>query len=342
LGKGLYNNPWFGRGSSTTTPGSARELYNNPWFGKGSSTTTPGSGKELYNNPWFGKGALQQPLVRQGSSTTTPGSARELYNNPWFGKLNLLPRSPGATQRPDLGPKDVPAFGVREELLFGDCATKVHQDMADAVNLMTTVKEQRGQELTKEQRKWVDRYRPRYQKALRALDRRMPGGKGGGGQGGRRGLWGAKWGGREGAGQSGRPKGSLRERWERSPTSPSQYQRTPARKEDPREGQGGQEGRGKGRGEGGGRGRGRGSGGRGRREGERGGGGRGGGRTGEGKRESCSRRGRQEPFWYVSREVAALWDIFPRHTVPQLRRFIIRRTSTGFRHHTQPVAGGED
>ncbi|CAJ2648362.1 unnamed protein product [Trifolium pratense] len=59
------------------------------------------------------------------------------YCDPRAGILNLASKLPPHVIKPDLGPKTYIAYGIKEELGRGDSVTKLHCDMADAVNILT-------------------------------------------------------------------------------------------------------------------------------------------------------------------------------------------------------------
>ena len=60
-----------------------------------------------------------------------------LYTNPVSGMLNLTTMLPEHCCRPDLGPKSYLATGRYEEHDDGtDSVTKLHLDMADAINVL--------------------------------------------------------------------------------------------------------------------------------------------------------------------------------------------------------------
>uniref|UniRef100_A0A2P2LJI3 JmjC domain-containing protein n=2 Tax=Rhizophora mucronata TaxID=61149 RepID=A0A2P2LJI3_RHIMU len=59
------------------------------------------------------------------------------YSDPKAAILNVAVMFPPSLVKPDLGPKTYIAYGTREELGRGDSVTKLHCDMADAVNILT-------------------------------------------------------------------------------------------------------------------------------------------------------------------------------------------------------------
>ncbi|XP_076899427.1 lysine-specific demethylase JMJ26-like [Bidens hawaiensis] len=61
----------------------------------------------------------------------------QVCTDPRTGFLNLAVKLPPAVIKPDLGPKTYIAYGMAEELGRGDSVTKLHCDMADAVNILT-------------------------------------------------------------------------------------------------------------------------------------------------------------------------------------------------------------
>ena len=58
------------------------------------------------------------------------------YTNPVDGPLNLSCRLPKEWVPPDLGPKSYVAYGREEQKGAGDSVTRLHRDMADAVNVL--------------------------------------------------------------------------------------------------------------------------------------------------------------------------------------------------------------
>ncbi|GAB2233588.1 hypothetical protein Droror1_Dr00002814 [Drosera rotundifolia] len=58
------------------------------------------------------------------------------YTHPHRGIINLTTKIPAGSLKPDLGPKTYIAHGVMQELGRGDSVTKLHYNMADAVNIL--------------------------------------------------------------------------------------------------------------------------------------------------------------------------------------------------------------
>lgn len=58
------------------------------------------------------------------------------YTNPKTGPLNLANDFPQKGRPPDLGPKSYIAYGRKDERGLGDSVTRLHVDMADAVNVL--------------------------------------------------------------------------------------------------------------------------------------------------------------------------------------------------------------
>ncbi|KAK9725130.1 hypothetical protein RND81_05G124200 [Saponaria officinalis] len=61
----------------------------------------------------------------------------KVYTHPCDGALNLASKWPSDCMKADLGPKTYIAYGLPQELGFGDLVTKLHCDMADVVNILT-------------------------------------------------------------------------------------------------------------------------------------------------------------------------------------------------------------
>ncbi|WJX57180.1 hypothetical protein P8452_42765 [Trifolium repens] len=56
------------------------------------------------------------------------------YCDPQAGILNLATKLPPRVIKPDLGPKTYLGYGIKEELGRGESVTKLHCDMADAID----------------------------------------------------------------------------------------------------------------------------------------------------------------------------------------------------------------
>jgi lysine-specific demethylase 3 len=56
------------------------------------------------------------------------------YTHPKYGNLNLLSKLPEYILKPDLGPKACIAYGMREELGWGDSVIKLHSNLFDVVS----------------------------------------------------------------------------------------------------------------------------------------------------------------------------------------------------------------
>ncbi|KAK1426058.1 hypothetical protein QVD17_14726 [Tagetes erecta] len=62
------------------------------------------------------------------------------YTNPVNGYLNVAVRLPDLSLKPDMGPKMDIAYGVEEEMEYGDSVTKLHYEKSDTVNVLTHTK----------------------------------------------------------------------------------------------------------------------------------------------------------------------------------------------------------
>ncbi|KAK9068351.1 hypothetical protein SSX86_012462 [Deinandra increscens subsp. villosa] len=62
------------------------------------------------------------------------------YTHPDDGYLNMTVKLPDLSLKPDMGPKMDIAYGVEEELGYGDSVTKLHYEKSDTVNVMTHAK----------------------------------------------------------------------------------------------------------------------------------------------------------------------------------------------------------
>ncbi|XP_076895110.1 lysine-specific demethylase JMJ26-like [Bidens hawaiensis] len=62
------------------------------------------------------------------------------YTNSHNGYLDLAAKLPDLSSKPNMGPKTDIAYGVEEELEYGNSVTKLHYDKSDTVNVMTHTK----------------------------------------------------------------------------------------------------------------------------------------------------------------------------------------------------------
>ncbi|KAK9145591.1 hypothetical protein Sjap_005494 [Stephania japonica] len=98
---------------------------------------------------WPSSSSFDDRLPRHGAEFVSALPYSE-YTNPKKGLLNLAAKLPDKCLKPDLGPKTYIAYGLAEELgIGGDSVTKLHCDMADAVNILTHTTEVK---VTKSQR----------------------------------------------------------------------------------------------------------------------------------------------------------------------------------------------
>ncbi|KAG9449367.1 hypothetical protein H6P81_009332 [Aristolochia fimbriata] len=85
---------------------------------------------------WPPSDLFEERLPRHFDEFVTALPFRE-YTDPVSGILNLAVKLPVEVLKPDLGPKTYIGYGMAEELGRGDSVTKLHCDMADAVNVLT-------------------------------------------------------------------------------------------------------------------------------------------------------------------------------------------------------------
>ncbi|KAJ8647439.1 hypothetical protein MRB53_000462 [Persea americana] len=85
---------------------------------------------------WPPSALFEERLPRHGAEFISALPYKE-YTHPKLGNLNLAVKLPEESLKPDLGPKTYIAYGVFEELGRGDSVTKLHCDVADAVNVLT-------------------------------------------------------------------------------------------------------------------------------------------------------------------------------------------------------------
>ncbi|XP_020247102.1 lysine-specific demethylase JMJ25-like isoform X2 [Asparagus officinalis] len=84
---------------------------------------------------WPSSTNFEERLARHGAEFNAALPFKE-YTDPRSGILNLAVKLPKRVIKPDLGPKSYIAYGFSEELGRGDSVTKLHCDMADAVNIL--------------------------------------------------------------------------------------------------------------------------------------------------------------------------------------------------------------
>ncbi|KAK9122046.1 hypothetical protein Syun_019663 [Stephania yunnanensis] len=85
---------------------------------------------------WPSSSSFEDRLPRHGAEFVSALPYSD-YTNPKSGILNLATKIPDRCAKPDLGPKTYIAYGLAEEFGLGDSVTKLHCDMADAVNILT-------------------------------------------------------------------------------------------------------------------------------------------------------------------------------------------------------------
>lgn len=99
----------------------------------------PGGWPILYKlKDWPPQMQFEVRLPRHGGEFLASLPYQE-YTDPKAGLLNLATKLPKKAVKPDLGPKTYIAYGLREELGYGDSVTKLHCDMSDAVLLHHTL-----------------------------------------------------------------------------------------------------------------------------------------------------------------------------------------------------------
>uniref|UniRef100_A0A0C9RXT6 TSA: Wollemia nobilis Ref_Wollemi_Transcript_5242_3829 transcribed RNA sequence n=1 Tax=Wollemia nobilis TaxID=56998 RepID=A0A0C9RXT6_9CONI len=111
---------------------------------------------------WPPSNFFEERLPRHGAEFINALPFHE-YTHPKWGLLNLAAKLPENCLKPDLGPKTYIAYGTLEELGRGDSVTKLHCDMADAVNVLTHTAEVKFSG-------WQQVKIDKIQKSYRALD----------------------------------------------------------------------------------------------------------------------------------------------------------------------------
>ncbi|KAF5939505.1 hypothetical protein HYC85_023764 [Camellia sinensis] len=87
---------------------------------------------------WPSSNSFEEHLPRHAAKFIDCLPFKE-YTHPRFGFFNLAVKLPLTTLKPDLGPKIDIAYGVDQELGYGDSLTKLRCNMADAVIILTRV-----------------------------------------------------------------------------------------------------------------------------------------------------------------------------------------------------------
>ncbi|KAH9322173.1 hypothetical protein KI387_016812, partial [Taxus chinensis] len=111
---------------------------------------------------WPPSNFFEERLPRHGAEFINALPFHE-YTHPNWGLLNLVAKLPENFLKSDLGPKTYIAYGTLEELGRGDSVTKLHCDMADAINVLTHTAEVKFPG-------WQQVKIDKIQKSFRALD----------------------------------------------------------------------------------------------------------------------------------------------------------------------------
>ncbi|CAL5354369.1 unnamed protein product [Camellia sinensis] len=107
---------------------------------------------------WPSSNSFEERLPRHAAEFIDCLPFKE-YMHPRFGFFNLAVKLPLTTLKPDLGPKIDIAYGVDQELGYGDSVTKLRCNMADAVIILTQVN---AVTLTPKQLSKIEELRQKY------------------------------------------------------------------------------------------------------------------------------------------------------------------------------------